>query len=321
MEKRNIMWKLSILAIVGVSIGCSAQVEGGGPVGVETQAEEIVRNLELAGYPDDEIDIDDEGVVIVGGDAVVDLQASHEIAGVDPANPEVEAAGFRQYRTHNQIGPSIDTICIDGSLFTGGKNLSSSLNSAIAKYNAENLRFQLVRTNGANAGCDAEITARTQPGLGGLAGFPSGGLPYHQFFVGTGIQLHGASVVTHVILHELGHCIGLRHSDYFDRAISCGSGGAEAAEPIGAVHIPGTPAGAVYNGSVMNSCYNFGVSGDFSTSDQAALDDLYGDPIECEDSCDADVEQCYAEFCGWNYDWAICEFGCDLDFDDCIDEC
>jgi hypothetical protein len=77
-------------------------------------------------------------------------------------------------------------------------------------------------------------------------------------------------------MHELGHCIGFRHSDYYNRSISCGGGPTnEGAADVGAVHLPGTPATAVMNGSVMNSCFNLGSTPQWTASDVIALDCLY----------------------------------------------
>lgn len=78
-----------------------------------------------------------------------------------------------------------------------------------------------------------------------------------------------------MITHELGHTIGFRHSDYYNRAISCGSGGNEGAGSIGAILIPGTPSTATVGGSVMNSCFRSTENGEWTSSDITALHALY----------------------------------------------
>jgi hypothetical protein len=82
----------------------------------------------------------------------------------------------------------------------------------------------------------------------------------------------------HIITHELGHTLGLRHTDYYDRSISCEPrySGVEGAEDVGVIHIPGTPTTAVWNGSVMNACPHIDNTGEFTSADINALNILYG---------------------------------------------
>jgi hypothetical protein len=113
-----------------------------------------------------------------------------------------------------------------------------------------------------------------------VAGFPSGGLPFGTINIGDDIATSfGLAVTTHVITHELGHCIGFRHTDFFDRSISCGGMPENEGDAgLGAVHIAGTPTDAVHNGSIMNSCYNAGSTGVWTASDVTALLALYQGP-------------------------------------------
>lgn len=236
--------------------------------GQTSDNEEIISNLITAGFPADDIQIYDD-LVYVGHDTHVTLDASREMVD-GKALDETE----KQYRTNNLVSPDIGTICINGSAYTG--TLSSALDMAIENYNGLNLSFSMVRTSSRNApGCDATITAKIVSGVGGSAGFPKGGKPYGTINIGSGTAAYGANTTEHVITHELGHCVGMRHSDYFDRSISCGSGGNEGSAGVGAIHIPGTPTDASVGGSVMNSCFRANETGEFTSTDRTALETLY----------------------------------------------
>lgn len=257
-----------VMSCSALAFGCSADPRRDNAE--ETQ--EIIGNLVQAGFPDNDIMVVD-GVVYVGHDAAVSLQASREMLQVDNSFAEKE-----NYRTTNLVSVSIPVICIDGASYTGV--FSPALNNAIANFNALGLTFQMVRTSGnfigLTTGCGAVITARISSGTGGSSGFPSGGLPFNTINIGAGLSSFTVGTVTHVISHELGHCIGLRHSDFFNRSISCGGAAtSEGTTGVGAILIPGTPSGATVGGSIMNSCFRAIETGSFTSSDITALQFLY----------------------------------------------
>lgn len=86
---------------------------------------------------------------------------------------------------------------------------------------------------------------------------------------------YSAGVNAHVVMHEIGHTIGFRHSDYYRRKISCGRGGNEGSSGIGAILIPGTPSTATVGGSVMNACFRSSETGQWTSTDITALNVLY----------------------------------------------
>ncbi|WP_281404508.1 zinc-dependent metalloprotease [Pyxidicoccus fallax] len=249
-----------------LAVGCSALMFG--CAGQPDETQEIVDNLSKAGFPADDIMVVD-GKVYVGRDAEVSLAASRELLGTGDTSEE-------QYRTTNLVSPSVTKICINGSTFTGA--FSTALDLAIQNYDELPLSFAMARTP--STGCSYTINAVIQPGVvGGSAGFPSGGLPYHTINIGSGLSSYSVDVIEHVITHEIGHTLGFRHSDYYNRSISCGSGGDEGDAGIGAIHVPGTPTNAVVGGSLMNSCFRSVETGEFSSSDLTALSYLYAQQV------------------------------------------
>ncbi len=261
-------------------VACDDAPAGSDALSDEEAVLEIVDNLRKAGYPDAEIEVRDADTVIVGGDAVVSLEASREMIGHDGHGDQDEdddGVELRHYRSTNQVAASIDKICVDGSAVTG--TASAALDEALANYTDLDLSFNMVRTTGAAVGCDALITFIMYDGKAASSGFPSGGLPYTTVYLGDDIaSSFGLAVTKHVITHELGHCIGLRHTDYYNRSISCGVGGNEGDAGYGAVHIPGTPTTASWNGSIMNACYNSYNTGEWTDSDVTALTTIYPEP-------------------------------------------
>jgi Dual-action HEIGH metallo-peptidase len=181
-----------------------------------------------------------------------------------------------QYRTWYGIYPS-RTISIIG--FTGGTygltgNQITGLKNAVTRYNNLNLSVRFSLTFGANRG-NCEIGVQNDPGLApgsALSGFPSGGKPFANVWVGTNYKGGDINLATTIITHELGHCIGFRHTDYFDR-LSCGANQRpEDAAGVGVEHIPGTPTGRDPN-STMNACV-LPQTG-FSNADKIAIDWWY----------------------------------------------
>jgi hypothetical protein len=255
-------------------LSCGALAFGCGTEPQQNSAEEnqeIIDNLVQAGFPLSEIQVFD-GRVFTGLDAEVSLEASREMLTSDLGTQE-------QYRTTNIVGTNITNICVNGSAFASNAKFNDALNRAITNYNNEGLRWHMTRTSGSTTGCSATITARFLQGVtGGSSGFPSGGRPFNTINIGTGLNASQFSTdtVEHVITHELGHTIMFRHSDFFNRSISCGGAATnEGNGGVGAILIPGTPSGATVGGSIMNSCFRQSETGEFTASDRTALNAIY----------------------------------------------
>ncbi|WP_116105628.1 M57 family metalloprotease [Lewinella sp. IMCC34191] len=186
----------------------------------------------------------------------------------------MDAALEKQYRTNNLVSDNYITVIG----YTGGSNaltskMRTALSWAIDNYNALNTNKTFSLSFSASTNADIVVYRVSNSGAGGSAGFPSGGRPYKWVQIYSGMSNYDTNTNEHVMTHEIGHCMGMRHTDYVDRR-SCGAGGGESAGSTGAVLVPGTPSGYDPN-SIMLSCFGSGEDGEFGYYDRVALEYLY----------------------------------------------
>ena len=210
-----------------------------------------------------------EEVFVVDGDIEMTKSQVNEVRSQNPNS-------IKQYRTWNLVS-SPRTIHVIG--YTGGSyaltsRMRTGLSWAIANYNALPIGLNFTLSFATSTNADIVVyQAYWKTGAGGSAGFPSGGNPYKWVQISPGTNSYSTNVNEHVIGHEIGHCIGMRHTDYFSRA-SCGQNSNEGSAGVGAVHIPGTPTGIDWN-SLMLACFNSSEDGEFGYYDRVALQYLY----------------------------------------------
>ncbi len=263
-------------------------------------------NLNVNDVPQDVIDqltemgFNPDGIERVEGGFLIerDIIITPEFLASNPSEHRVP--GLEQYSTNNLVstnGNRVITVYMPQESSGGGgkgkkgggggtfdADMNAALDEAISRYNGENLEISFARTtNSSNA--DIVFTRlnkrQERQGILGSAGFPSSqGDPYGEIKM-SGIlkSSYNLSIngIATIIKHEMGHCIGFRHTDYFDRSISCGgSASNEGDGGVGANHIPGTPTGADLqgSGSFMLSCTD-GSNRPFTNADKTALDYLY----------------------------------------------
>ncbi len=212
-----------------------------------------------------------EDRVYLDGDITMSQSDFNELQN-DPRG-EIDA---RQYRTYNLVN-SPRTINVIGYTGGGGYGLTNKMRTALQwsvnNYNAINTGLNFTLTYGTNYQPYDMVVYRVPNGqAGGVAGFPSGGNPYKWVQIFSGMDNYNTNTNEHVITHEMGHCLGMRHTDWFSRQ-SCGQSG-ESANPDGAVQIPGTPSGYDSN-SVMLACFGSNEDGEFGFYDRVALEYLY----------------------------------------------
>ena len=239
-------------------------------------------NLLEAGYARDDIAIGEDGDVTVEGDIGVTLEASREMLD----------NGFRQFAfgAANQIDPSERAICFvvaEGSPLDDRK-VTLPLQVAIKRWNeaskpARSSDWMFFGTAGhdcstvvnvVNWGGSATEANDAFTSAYGQADIPSGGKP------GQNLRVHNENIASlcaqqrvHLFVHEIGHLVGLRHTDFFGRD-SCGVFKPEFGRE--SQYIPGTPEVDGWDQeSVMNACLPSKTPtlgwGQFTTADTTAV--------------------------------------------------
>lgn len=235
-----------------------------------TVSQEALTQIRALGFTSSDVKKVDEGYLVEG-----DIILTEADLASTPEHQLLRVGDEEQYRTNNLVsvgsGRTIK-IAVSSTLPSAYVTATDEL---VRRYNALNLliKFQRV-TSGAN------ITLTKAPsGAGYLAsaGFPSGGNPYSQVLVNSSAigTSNATTYIATILAHEVGHCIGFRHTDYMSRQYSCGGSAVnEGASTVGAVLIPGTPSGPDPS-SWMLACIGSGGNRPFNTNDRTALNYLY----------------------------------------------
>lgn len=236
----------------------------------ETAQDEIsdatLAKIQSHGFGTSNVQRDEDGYLIEG-----DIILTEDFLNSTPGGNLLRIANNEQYRTTNLVTglPRNITISSSGQV---NANVSAGIDAAIARYNAENLQITMTRVA---SGGNINIRVVNGGGYIASAGFPSGGNPYNTVKFNRTYQNYSLNFVTTVMAHEIGHCIGFRHTDYMDRSYSCGGSPTnEGASTVGAIHIPGTPTGPDPN-SWMLACLSATTNRPFNNNDKTALNYLY----------------------------------------------
>lgn len=269
-----------VALLAGTFSSCTKAKLDEGNIDGMTQADKGL--VKAAGFNSEWATKNSDGTYLVEGDILLSKAELQEMGGV-ASQHDLVIAGEEHYRTTNVVstpGTAVRNITVRlGSGFP--TYYSPALDAALARYNNLNLRIKFTRvsTGGNIVITGSNLGNATSNGctLGQSGGFPTNGNPAPGFTLSTNScatsYTNTQAKADEVMAHEIGHCIGFRHTDYMNRS-SCGQNSNEGTAGVGAVFIPGT-VGTVtgsYN-SWMMACTN----GDptLTATDGVALNYVY----------------------------------------------
>jgi len=237
------------------------------------QISQVVKDqISAMGFTTSNIQKVDEGYLVEG-----DIIITPELLSNTPATQFLRIGSEEQYRTTNLVTslPRTITVSLDRRIPSA---YGAVLDEMISRYNALNLQIQFSRPV---SGSGDIVFVPAHGNYLASSGFPDAqGNPYPKVNVntnaiGTGSSSTWINYAATIFAHEVGHCIGFRHTDYMNRAYSCGGSPVnEGASTIGAIQVPGTPAGPDPN-SWMLACISSGQDRPFNSNDRTALTYLY----------------------------------------------
>ena len=267
MKYMNMTLVLSCLLLIGMT-SCKKELSDS-QVTQEEVSQAVKDKIFALGFTSSNAQKIDEGYLVEG-----DIVLTEEDLNQSPSSQFFRVGDEEQYRTYNTVTGLPRNIRIQVSTSLPSRYITAT-DAAIARYNAENLRVTFSRvTSGGNINITAAPTGASYLAS---AGFPSSsGNPYGTVRVNRAyLDYWNINTVTTIIAHEVGHCIGYRHTDYMNRSYSCGGSAVnEGSSTVGAVHIPGTPTGPS-SGSWMLACIGNGTNRNFTSSDRTALNYVY----------------------------------------------
>ena len=270
------MFKFSTLLALGAGAalsltGCQKSPE----TAAQPQAisAEVTAQIQALGFDTSDLKAVEGGYLAEG-----DILITPQLLASTPDRKFLRVGGDEQYRTTNLVTglPRTLTVSLSNEF---PATYVTAIDEAIRRYNAANLQLKFTRITTGTADLPVKYSANLGSGvLGQSGGFPTNGNPAPGFtLVPSVIGNQTTNAIATIMAHEMGHCIGFRHTDYMNRAYSCGrkgQGNNEGTAGVGAILIPGTPSAPDPN-SWMLACVGTNVDRPFNANDVTALNYLY----------------------------------------------
>jgi hypothetical protein len=248
------------LLLAGTLAACSDAPTGAAP---ESENAALARQVAALGFRADMIE-DHGDYVLVEGDIYLSktqLRAVPLLPGGDPMAPKL------QYRTTNLVtSANVRDVVVNVSGLASQPAWQTAARDAMTHWNGTGSNVQM--TEGTSAVDITVATTCTSSNVAAYASFPSGGNVGPTIYVNTCFAYSTSSAQkVHNMVHELGHTLGFRHSNYTQQGESAGT--------EGAVHIYGTPTSGNATGSVMNGGTALNSWAGFAASDLTAVRAIY----------------------------------------------
>jgi len=283
MKAKNVLAAAVCAASLFAVSSCSKEQEAIAPTAEAEVSPAVLTQIRALGFSTQDIGKVEEGYLVEG-----DIVITDEHLAATPDQQLLRVGDEEQYRTYNLVGISGTSrtirVVVSDDLPAAYR---TATDEAIRRYNALRLRLRFLRVSSAEDD-DIDIfifKGIVTPRLVRTAAWSGGPLrragdPYNR--INVNLPLLGTAkaktYIATVLAHEIGHCIGFRHTDYKTRS-SCPRAdrfneGNDTPGTAGAVEIPGTPRGTDPN-SWMLTCIDPGANRPFNANDITALRYLY----------------------------------------------
>lgn len=253
---RKFHYLFYVVLVIALAIGCKKENTSDTTTPVSNNDNPVLARILKEGYTMSDIEEYPDRYIVQH-----DLIFYKKEPGQKDGQPTTEQA-----RSPYLVAPAYRNINVYLDNSFSSINLSGILDNVIAAYNAVGSGIHMTRVS-STAAANITVTQNSlQLGVCGQAGFPfSNGQPFNVVYISeytlNYYGLTSTAQLTMLVAHELGHCIGLRHTNWQPSGETAG------------IHIPSTPTSdgaSIMNGGTCGASW-----AGLSANDKIALLSLY----------------------------------------------